>query len=187
MMLSNNPALVVIDAQEGIKDGAHWGGNRNNLDAEKNIDTLLRHWRKLSLPVIVVQHCSVSKASPFRPEHPGNKLMDFVTLGPGERLIQKSVANAFVNTDLLQYLNDQDISSLVITGFVTNNSVEATARYAGDVGFKTIVIADATACFDKVGLDGKRYSSSVVHQLSLANLKGEYAAIMHTKEMLLSI
>lgn len=176
-----NFCLLIIDAQEGIKDEAHWGGNRNNPAAENNIETLLNHWRTLALPVVVVQHGSVSETSPFRPGAPGNKLMPFVA---GEMVIQKSTANAFVNTNLSEYLKGNKISSLVIAGFVTNNSVEATARYAGDVGFNTVVVADATACFDKIGLDGKKYSSDVVHQLSLANLKDEYATIMSTQELL---
>ena len=184
MKFLRNSCLLIIDAQDGIKDEAYWGGNRNNREAENNIETLLRHWRSLTLPVIVVQHCSVSKTSPLRPEDPGNKLMSFIKIAPGEKLIQKSAANAFVNTGLLEYLKGNSISSLVVVGFVTNNSVEATARYAGDVGFKTIVVADATACFDKTGLDGKKYSSDVVHQLSLANLQDEYATIMSTKEIL---
>jgi nicotinamidase-related amidase len=176
-----NSCLLIIDAQEGIKDEAHWGGNRNNPAAEHNIETLLNHWKTLALPVVVVQHCSVSETSPFRPGALGNKLMPFVE---GEMVIQKSTANAFVNTNLSEYLKGNNISSLVIAGFVTNNSVEATARYAGDVGFNTIVVADATACFDKIGLDGKKYYSDVVHQLSLANLKDEYATIMYAQEIL---
>ena len=180
-------ALMVIDAQEGISEAMHWGGNRNNPEAEMNIAALLQHWRQLRRPVIIVQHCSVSASSPLRPEHSGNRLMEFVNLQPGEKLIRKSTANAFVNTDLDSYIREEKISSLIITGFVTNNSVEATARMAGDLGFTTIVVADATACFDKVAMNGIKYTSDVVHQLSLANLKDEYASIKRTHEILNSI
>jgi nicotinamidase-related amidase len=76
---------------------------------------------------------------------------------------------------------------LIITGFVTNNSIEATARNAGDLGIDTTVVSDATACFDKIAVNGVKYSSDVVHQLSLANLKDEYADIKTTQEVLLSL
>jgi hypothetical protein len=58
---------------------------------------------------------------------------------------------------------------------------------AGDLAFTTIVVADATACFDKVAMNGIKYTSDVVHQLSLANLKDEYASIKTTNEILHSI
>ena len=184
MTISENTALIVIDAQDGIREENHWGGNRNNRDAEQNIAALLSLWRKVKFPVIIVQHCSVSKISPFRPTHPGNKLMDFVQWQPGEKLVQKSTASAFIKTDLQQHLEQANITSVVITGFVTNNSVEATARNAGDLGYDTTVVSDAIACFDKKSLNGATYSSAVVHELSLANLKDEYAAIRTTKEIL---
>ena len=184
MKFSKHTALVIIDAQEGIKEAAHWGGNRNNPHAENNISKLLGHWRKVHLPVIIVQHCSRMSNSPFRPDRAGNKLMDFVQLRPGEKLVQKATASAFINTDLSQYIEQKNIDGLVVTGFVTNNSVEATARTSGDSGINTTVVSDATACFDKVTVNGTTFTSDVVHELSLANLKDEYATIMTTEEII---
>ena len=184
MAKQNKPALVVIDAQVGIQEILHWGGNRNNPQAEKNIEVLLTLWRTRKLPVVIVQHCSVSPTSPLRPNHPGNQLMNFVARTSSEKLIQKSTTSAFIGTDLQQYLEKQSISTLIITGFVTNNSVEATARMSGDLGIETIVVSDATACFDKILINGTKYKSEVVHALSLANLKDEYASIRTTEEVI---
>jgi nicotinamidase-related amidase len=184
MRPSSKPALLIIDAQQGIREEAHWGGNRNNPQAENNIKLLLHHWRTLNFPVIIVQHCSVSRTSPFRPDHTGNKLMDFVKVNDNEKLVQKSTASAFIKTDLLPFLEREKISVVVIAGFVTNNSVEATARNAGDLGMDTIVVSDATACFDKMTINGEKFKSDVVHQLSLANLKDEYASISTTEEII---
>lgn len=181
---SKKPALIIIDAQQGIKEEVHWGGNRNNPQAENNIKLLLETWRALGLPVIIVQHRSLSPKSPFRPDYVGNNLMDFVQVMPGEKWIEKSNANAFIKTDLNEYIEKEGISKLVIAGFVTNNSVEATARNAGDLGIETVVISDATACFDKAASNGIKYESDTVHQLSLANLKDEYALIMSTEEII---
>ena len=184
MKFSTHTALLIIDAQEGIKESAHWGGNRNNPQAENNISKLLGHWRKVHLPVIIVQHCSRESNSPFRSDHPGNKLMDFVQLRPDEKLVQKATASAFINTDLSQYVEQKNIDGLVVTGFVTNNSVESTVRNSGDFGINTTVVSDATACFDKVTVTGTKFTSDVVHALSLANLKDEYATIMTTEEII---
>ncbi len=184
MKLGAKPALIVIDAQKGIYEEEHWGGNRNNPDAEYNIERLLKQWRQLDFPVIIVQHCSISPTSPLRPGYRGNELMDFVLMEPREKLIQKSTTSAFVKTDLYQYLEAKTVSELIITGFVTNNSVESTARSAGDLGIRAVVVSDATACFDKVAVNGKKYPSDTVHQLSLANLKGEYASVFTTEKII---
>jgi len=181
-----NPALLVIDVQKGIDEVAHWGGNRNNPQAEENIELLLTHWRKKKNPVFIIQHCSVSPESPFRPERTGNELKSIVVPQKDEKVIQKSTANAFVGTTLQKELDTLKITEVVVVGFVTNNSVEATARMSGDLGYKTTVVSDAVACFDKIGLHGEKFSSALVHQLSLANLNGEYATIMTTSEVLQS-
>lgn len=176
------PALLVIDVQKGIDEERHWGGNRNNPEAEGNIKLLLAEWRANGFPVFIIQHISTSEVSPFFPGKPGQTLKDFITVAPGETLIRKSTANAFINTELKDKLELQRASEVVITGFVTNNSVEATARMCGESGFKTLVVSDATACFSKVGLDGVVYSAELVHQISLSNLHGEYADILTTKQ-----
>lgn len=185
--MNANTALMLIDVQRSIDETDHWGGNRNNLLAEQHIEAMLHQWRALKLPVIIIQHCSVSPKSPFRPGHDGNALKDFVKVLPGEKLIQKSTASAFIKTDLLEYLKQQAIEKLVITGFVTNNAVEATARNAGDLGYECIVVSDATACFDKAGKDGSKYDSPLIHQISLSNLEGEYATILTTEEVIATL
>jgi nicotinamidase-related amidase len=179
-----HPALIVIDVQKGIDEAEHWGGNRNNPQAEENIVYLLRAWRDKNLPVMFVRHCSVSNTSPFRPGCAGNEFKDAIRPLVNDKVFRKSVTNAFIGTDLQQALTDGNISEVVITGFVTNNSVEATARMAGDLGFKTMVVSDATAAFDKQGIDGNIYPSHIVHALSLSHLKDEYASIATTAEVL---
>jgi len=46
-----------------------------------------------------------------------------------------------------------------------------TARMAGDLGYKTVVVADATAAHEKRSFDGSHYSADVVHDLALAQLR----------------
>src|SRR5687768_4046978 len=154
-----NPALIIIDVQKGIDEAQHWGGNRNNPEAEGNIKLLLDFWRFRGLPVIIVQHCSKSEQSPFHPSRPGNSLKDFIFVSVGEELIQKTTTNAFINTRLESILRKKKIEGVVITGFVTNSSVEATARMSAELGFPTTVISDATASFNKRGVDGTVFPS----------------------------
>jgi nicotinamidase-related amidase len=179
-----NPALLVIDVQKGIDDAAHWGGNRNNPEAEGNIKLLLKCWEESGFPVFVIRHRSTSPASPFFPGKPGCDLRDFVPMGEATAIVEKSATSAFINTSLELKLREKNIDAVFIIGFVTNNSVESTARMAAELGFTTCVVSDATAAFNKTGIDGDIYSSELIHQISLANLNGEFASIRTTKQVI---
>jgi nicotinamidase-related amidase len=181
---SSLPGLLVIDVQKGIDDVGYWGGNRNNPEAEGNIKCLLTYWEEMGFPVFVIRHLSNSPKSPFFPGTYGCELKDFVTVREETVLVGKSATNAFINTSLELNLRKKNVKDIFVTGFVTNNSVEATARMAGELGFNTCVVSDATAAFNMTGIDGNIYSSELIHQISLANLDREYASIKTTRQVI---
>jgi nicotinamidase-related amidase len=76
------------------------------------------------------------------------------------------------------------VRDVVIAGVSTNNSVEATARTAGNPGFSTVVVADACFTFDKVDFGGTLRCAEDVHLMALANLHGEYADVRMTDNVL---
>lgn len=47
--------------------------------------------------------------------------------------------------------------------------------------------ASKTACFDKKAMNGSKYDSLLIHQISLSNLAGEYATILTTEEVIASL
>ncbi len=183
---SDNPVLIIIDVQNGIDD-PYWGDGRNNPDAEQQIASLLAVWRKHGLPTVHVQHCSKNADSPFRPNQSGHEFKDMIAPLASETVIQKGETCAFVGTNLEEYLRSRSYNTLVITGVITNNSVEATARLAGNLGFNTVVVSDATATFAKQDFSGQVHSAETIHNISLANLQGEYASILATKEIINTI
>ena len=69
-------------------------------------------------------------------------------------------------------------TTLVICGVLTPNSVEATARHAGNLGYQVFVVGDACWAVDKTDLRGRRWLAEDVHALSLAHLEGEYASVV---------
>jgi len=54
-------------------------------------------------------------------------------------------SSAFQNTDLNYQLRQREITKVVLAGLTTNQCVEATARYAYDLGYETTMLSDATA------------------------------------------
>ena len=139
-------ALLVVDVQKAIDAAYHAAvGPRNNPDAEKNIGRLLAAWRRDRRAIIHIRHDSTFEASAYRPGQEGNNFKDEVSPLEGETVIPKRTNSAFIGTGLEQHLRESMLETLIITGVSTNNSVEATVRMAGNLGFQTYVVADA--CF----------------------------------------
>lgn len=176
------PTLLIIDMQRGMHSPA--AGKRNNPQAEANIARLLESWRAARATVVHVRHSSRTSGSPFRPGQPGAEFQEELRPQDGEHVIEKEVPDAFIRTGLEAWLRERDIDELVIVGVSTNNSVEATARTSGNLGFRTRVVADGTFAFDKRDYSGIARTAGEVHAMSLANLEGEYASIVDTEAVL---
>ena len=57
-------------------------------------------------------------------------------------------------------------------------------EWLGISGFDTLLISDATATFDRIGINGEKFSSELIHQTTLANLNNEFAQVINTEKLL---
>src|SRR4051794_12477302 len=141
-------ALLVIDMQRGFDDLDFWGPTANP-DCEANVASLIAAWSAADEPIVVVRHDSSSPSSPLHPGSPGNAFVDAVAAAPAAVLVTKNVNSAFYGEpDLHAWLGGRGIDELVICGIQTNMCVETTARMAGNLGYDTTVVLDATRTFD---------------------------------------
>ncbi|MGN8276810.1 cysteine hydrolase family protein [Pseudomonas sp. SMN5] len=182
MQLHKDAALILIDQQKGILHPRL--GPRNNPEAELRMLELLAFWRHSARPVIHVHHLSRSPDSVFWPGQSGVEVQPRFEPMAGECLVQKQVPDAFSGTRLEADLRSAGTRQLVIVGVATNNSVESTARTAGNLGFDTWVAEDACFTFDKADYFGNPRSASEVHAMSLGNLHGEYATVVSVQRIL---
>jgi nicotinamidase-related amidase len=173
-------ALLIVDMQVGMT----WPSPniRNNPQAERVIAKLLQDWRDDGRPVVHIRHVSRTPGSPFWPGQVGVEFQPALMPLPSEHVVEKNVPDAFINTGLERWLHARSIFSLVIVGVSTNNSVESTARTAGNLGFKTFVVADATFAFERSDFNGIRRTAEEVHAMALANLDGEYATVISSEQ-----
>ena len=176
------PALIVIDVQYAIDDPS-WGNDRNNPDCEAKIARLLAFWRERDWPRFLIKHVSRDPRSTYR----DSEFKSEVAARDGDRVIEKSTNSAFIGTTLETELRAANATVVVISGVITNNSVEATARMSGNLDFATIVVSDATATFGRRDYNGVWRTAEEVHAMSLANLEGEYARILTTDEAITSL
>jgi nicotinamidase-related amidase len=175
-------ALIVIDVQKAI-DHPSWG-QRNNPGAEENIARLLAAWRASARPIYHICHDSTEPQSHYRPGQIGNEFKPEAQPLPGEIIVAKRTNSAFIGTDLEARLRAAGQEVLVIAGVITNNSVEATVRMAGNLGFDVFLVEDAAFTFGRTDWNGVQRTASEVHAMSLSNLDGEYCKVVRTEHAL---
>lgn len=175
-------ALIIIDMQRGMRFDSLPA--RNNPQAEANIERLQAAWRAAGAPIVKVRHISRSPSSVFAPGQVGAEFQDAFLPSRDEHVVEKNVPDAFIHTGLERWLHARGIRDLVIVGVSTNNSVEASARTAGNLGFATVVVADACFAFEKRDFGGTLRSAEEVHLMALANLDGEYAEVRMLEDVL---
>ncbi len=129
-----NTALVVLDTQTGVVDGAH---ERDAVVA--NIASLVDKARQERVPVVWIQH------------NDGNlergtdnwKIVPELTPGGSEPLVEKNYADAFENTTLESVLHDLGVGRLIIAGAQTDECVRSTLHGALVRGYDATLVSDA--------------------------------------------
>lgn len=182
--LAPDAVLLIVDVQQGFDDPS-WG-RRNNPDMEARIGELLTTWRATRRPTIHAKHCSSDPSSTLRPGQSGNEFKPGTRPEPGERVLEKRVNSCFIGTSLEADLKRAGCSTLVVVGLTTNHCVSTTARMAGNLGFTTWVVADATATFDRVGPDGITYPAEQIQAIALADLHEEFATIVTAEDVIVA-
>jgi nicotinamidase-related amidase len=86
-------------------------------------------------------------------------------------------SSGFANTDLDLQLKKHGIHKLIIMGLIAHTCVEATVRYAAELGYEVTVVKDATAS----------YSDVEMHAALEVNIPNYASAIVTTDEIVGSI
>lgn len=177
---NETPALLIIDMQQGIQ---RVSTPRNNPGAEVCIAQLLEYWRSAGWPVVHIRHISRQADSVFAPGQRGALFQPALAPWPTEQVFKKNVTDAFTHSGLERWLHARTIRRVVIAGVASENSVEATARSASNLGFITQVVADACYTFDKTDYYGQLRSADEVHAMAMANLRDEYAEVLSSADL----
>ena len=102
---------------------------------------------------------------------------EFVS-APGEIVAQEHwCSSGFANTDLDLQLKKHGIHQLLVIGLIAHTCIEATVRYAAELGYNVTVVRDATA----------DYSDEMMHAALDINMPNYASAIVSTEEAVSAI
>ena len=177
--------LPLIDFQQEFGDPS-WG-ERSNSTAEQRAKDLLDAWREADRPLVHIRHDSQEAKSPLQRTQSGFASKPKVAPNEDEHLVAKQVDSGFVGTNLQLWLEEHEYERLVLTGFTTDRCVSTTARMAENLGFRVIVVVDATATFEHETPAGRTVPADENHHIALAQLCGEFATVADTEQVLAQI
>jgi len=86
-------------------------------------------------------------------------------------------SSGFANTDLDLQLKKHGIHQLIVIGLIAHTCIEATVRFAAELGYEVTVVKDATA----------DYSDEAMHAALEINIPNYASAIVSTTEIVDSI
>jgi nicotinamidase-related amidase len=177
-----NTALLLIDIQKDYFSGGKYP-LVDPLPAAQKAYMLLQCFREHGGHHVHIQHISTEPSAAFfiRGDS-GSDIHDAVAHFEGEPIVYKHFPNAFRETNLLEILQGWGTERLIITGMMTHMCVDATARAAADLGFKTIIAEDACATRD-LTFGGTTIPADHVHKAFLAALKS-YGQVMKADEVI---
>jgi nicotinamidase-related amidase len=140
--------------------------------------SLLKHARDLNVPIMHIQH-NGGEGSPYDINTPLGAIADEVAPLRDEAVIVKQYPNSFIATSLDEELKQQDVTNLVLAGFMTHMCVNSTAHGAFNLGYNTTIAANATATRALPLADGSVISAEQVHASALAATRDLYAAVVN--------
>jgi nicotinamidase-related amidase len=176
-------ALVLIDIQNDYFPGGAMEVE-GSLEAGRNAQSVLAHFRIRGLPVVHIQHVSTRPgATFFLPESPGVAIHESVQPLPQETVLEKNYPNAFRETPLLDLLKQNEVGRLVIAGMMTHMCVDSTVRAAFDHGFRCLLLGDACAT-RSLSFQDVNVPAQQVHAAFLAALGSVYAKVVAADEFL---
>ena len=129
-----NTALLVVDVQNGVVEGAH---DRDAVVA--NIASLVEKARDEQIPVVWVQHSSEELV----PESNHWRIVPELTPGEAEPLIAKRYGDSFEDTTLETVLAGLGVGRLVVTGAQTDACIRSTLHGAFARGYDATLVSDA--------------------------------------------
>ena len=149
-------ALLVLDMQYGLLQRNVF----NKQQLIKNVNSLLDFFHNREKPVFLIRHTNTS----FSAENTDNWQIDSEIMSADtDILLNKIHSSVFKEKQFASLLQKNNITSVIVTGLVSNGCVKAACLDAKLNGFNVTLISDGHSTFHKEGKDMVNYWNKFLH------------------------
>ena len=173
-------ALLVIDVQN-----EYFRGNlpvtypKNSFE---NIIKVMDFTNENKIPVLLIQHTNPRKDQvTFKKGTDEHKIHEEVLKREYDKIIEKNLPGSFTGTELGPWLKENDIDTLVISGYMTQMCCDTTARQAMHLGFNVEFLSDATGTLDISNYAGE-INAEELHKAILITQAMRFSKVVSTDE-----
>lgn len=172
-MSHQQSALLLIDVQDSFLHRPYF--NQADFPAfQTQLLKLINACQANSIPVVTVLHVEAKGA--FAKASNWVKPMDFLPPLTGP-VFEKTVHNALIGSGLHEWLQEQGITHLIISGIRTEQCCETTTRVASDLGYVVDFVTEATLTFAMQHPNGNIYSAAEIKERTELVLNQRFARI----------
>ncbi|MDQ7981995.1 isochorismatase family protein [Paraburkholderia sp. SARCC-3016] len=175
-------ALLVIDFQN-----EYFHGKLPIPDGPKALANTLRLIERADadgIEVFHVQHVAPAANPVFADGSASSQIHAGIRPAAHHQLVRKTSVSVFPTTDIDTRLKRKQIDTLIITGLMTHACVAGAARDAVPLGYKVIVVDDASATRDIDAGNGETISHRALHRAALTSIEDTFGDVMTTDAIL---
>ncbi|MDQ0678601.1 nicotinamidase-related amidase [Arthrobacter pascens] len=174
-------ALILIDVQQQYFNGPLEIQYPRHQESLQMIARAVDAAAAAGIPIVAVQHSAGEGAALFAPGTPEFELHPEIERRRTDAWngVVKQYGSVYADTNLTEWLRQQDIDTVTLVGYMTNNCVLASAVEAESLGFVTEVLSDATGAINLANEAGSA-DAKTVHTTLLTLLNSNWAAVSTT-------
>ncbi|KQY12803.1 cysteine hydrolase family protein [Rhizobium sp. Root482] len=133
--------------------------------------------------IINVRHESPADGPFFAAGTEGAEIISKMAPQDGEAIVTKRYPNSFRETGLADILSSAGVEDVTVVGAMSHMCIDATARAASDLGYKTTIVEDACSTRD-LEFKGEIVSADKVHAAYMSALAFGYGQVVSTEDYL---
>jgi nicotinamidase-related amidase len=172
-------ALLVIDVQN-----EYFTGKLPVSYPQGSLDKILQAMDSAhahGVPVVVVRHAAKGDRGVFKAGTEQWNLHKEVAARPADLLVDKNLPSSFAGTGLEQWLRDNEIDTLTVSGYMTQMCCDSTARDGFHRGYGVEFLSDATGTLT-IGNDTGKVADKDLHNAVLVTQASMFSKVMDTAD-----
>jgi nicotinamidase-related amidase len=172
-------ALLVIDVQN-----EYFTGKLPVSYPHGSLDKILQAMDSAhahGVPVVVVRHAAKGDRGVFKAGTEQWNLHKEVAVRPADLLVDKNLPSSFAGTGLEQWLRDNEIDTLTVSGYMTQMCCDSTARDGFHRGYGVEFLSDATGTLT-IGNDTGKIADKDLHNAALVTQASMFSKVMDTAD-----